>query len=318
MLALTIAAPASAVEVGPIEVASVTIPPPAASSSSAGTSAQNPTPKVPPATRPKLPPEDEYDDAPSDPLDHAGPTGPGLTLSQRVTITDGPAAPTTTPEEKKASSKDVDRGLDGVRRSDDSALGFGNREERTVGFAVRTVLRSAAVRDGARARVIVDLAPDGTVLAATISRTTQGDDVMWAEIAAGVRAALGPTVELSPTAQRAGIRIVVDAKIVHVLSNGTDGYPVVGECPKMPDILNDLHPAPFGLIGGAAWDDRPNGTCALQDIQDPKHKHIEVRTVVTGILPDIGPPPFATLDAAKPKRQRPTLVWMIFGDHATK
>ncbi|MFO0619655.1 MAG: hypothetical protein U0414_44135 [Polyangiaceae bacterium] len=234
-----------------------------------------------------------------------------------MTLGDGPAAPTTTKPAKKASPKDVERALDGARRSDDSLLGFGNREEGIVSAAVRAEFRAAAVPDGTRARIVVDIDATGAITAANVVSSTQGDAAMWATMAANVRTALHGSVELGPAAKKAGVRVAVDATIVHVFSNGTDGKPVVGECPTMPNILNDLHPTPFGMPGGAAWGEHPNGTCNLQDAQGTK-KHIEVKTTTTAILPDAGPPPSAALEATKPKPQRVTLGGLLFGDHAKK
>lgn len=254
---------------------------------------------------------DDYGDGDGEGGDASG-EAPRLALAELVTGGNGPAAPTTTPRDRRSTSRDVERAVDGARRSDDSKLGFGNREEGIVSAAVREVFRSAVVRSGARAELVVDIDADGTILAAAVVSSTQGDAGMWAGMAANVKARLGGKVELGPTAQRAGVRLVIHATVLHVLSNGTDGTPIVGECPKMPDILLDLHPTPFGMPGGAAWGEFANGTCNLQDIQDPKHKHIEVRTSTTAILPDAGPPPFATLDAAKPKPQRITLGDLFF------
>lgn len=254
--------------------------------------------------------EDEYGPPPV--ARPASPTGPGLALSDRVDLSDAPAAPKLAPKAKRASRADVDRGMDGARRSDDSVLGFGNREEGIVAAAVREVLRNAPVPNGTRARVVVDIDASGAIRAVAVVTSTKGDTGMWFSQAAGIRAALGGHVELGETAKKAGVKIVVDATIVHVFSNGTDGTPIVGECSPMPNVLNDQHPAPFGAIGGAPYLEFANGTCNLQDAQGTK-KHIEVKATTSAILPDIGPPPFATLDAKRPKPQRITVGDGLFG-----
>lgn len=272
-------------------------------------------PKDPPPVDPPPPGygdlgEQEYD--PPVATTPPNPTGPGVPLSDRVDLGPGAPAPTEAPKAKRASPEDVERGMDGARRSDDSALGFGNREEGIVAAAVRQVLRSAPVPDKTRARVVVDIDATGAIKSVAVVTSTDGTGSMWAEQAAKINGELGGRVELSPTAMKGGVQVVVDAKVVHVFSNGTDGKPMVGECPKMPDVLNDQHPAPFGAIGGAPYLEFDNGTCNLQDVQGTK-KHIEVKTNVCSHLPNIGPPPFGTLDAKKPKKQRPTLGDMLFG-----
>lgn len=302
-VALTLATSAAATETTPPKSATTTQPPP------------DPPKDPPPPVEPPPPGygdlgEQEYD--PPTNTTPPNPTGPGLPLSDRVDLGPGAPAPTQAPKAKRASPADVDRGMDGARRSDDSALGFGNREEGVVAAAVRQVLRSAPVPDKTRARVVVDIDPTGAIESVAVVTSTDGTGAMWAEQAAKINAALDGHVELSPTAKRGGVQVVVDAKVVHVFSNGTDGKPRVGECPRTLDVLNDQHPAPFGAIGGAPYLEFDNGTCNLQDAQGTK-KHIEVKTNVCSHLPNIGPPPFGTLDAQKPKKQRPTLGDMLFG-----
>jgi hypothetical protein len=129
-----------------------------------------------------------------------------------------------------------------------------------------------------------------------------------------VRGALAAKpIDVGPEAARAGVRVVVDATILHLFSNGTDGRPVVGECPKMPPLV-DRPPPPFGAMGGAAYGEDPNGTCVLQDAGDFKHKHIEVRTKTSVVLPGAPPPLASSLPKPRPK---PFNLWrLLFDDHS--
>src|SRR5207253_2479922 len=124
---------------------------------------------------------------------------------------------------------------------------------------------------------------------------SRGDDATWQSVVDEARGSVAAKpLALGASAKRAGVRVVVDAVVLHVFSNGTDGTPVVGECPKMPVVRPDVAPVrgmfgdvpyPFFALGGSSYGEDPNGSCVLQDAGDFHSKHIEVRTTTHAFVP---------------------------------
>lgn len=209
-----------------------------------------------------------------------------------------PIASTTAPRARDVAPNEAARSLEAALTAEDVS-GARDREARFVASKVRTVWRRAPVPDGTRTRIDVDIDANGRVTRLSVSRASGGTESVWRGMAAELRAELGAAIDLGPSARHAGVRVTIEARVLHVYANGTDGTPVLGSCPTMP-LVGGEKPAPFGAIGGAAYGDLPNGSCVLTDGPQTM-KHIEVRTDASSTFPGSNPPPLRShLEAAWP------------------
>jgi hypothetical protein len=237
---------------------------------------------------------------------------------------DAPSAPTSVPHRPAVTGTDVDRALGAVIRSNDAQVGLGNREEHAVAVALQVAARKAPVPDKTHARFEFDIDASGKITAARLVSASAGDAATWDSVIDETRSSLSQKpLDLGPESKRAGVRVAVDATIVHVYANGTDGKPIVGECPKMFRVRVDAAPIrglfgdapdPFFAVGGEAYGQAANGTCVLQDAGDFHSKHIEVRTTTQAIIPNEPPPPLESFP--KWRERHISLVNLIFGDHS--
>ncbi len=231
-----------------------------------------------------------------------------------------PRAPTTSPHGPVVVGEDVTRGLDVVLYTRDREEGIGSRAIRRMETAVSDATKKAIIHAGARARVAIDVGRDGSVASVRLVAASAGSDATWAPVVDDVRASLrGAPVDFGEAAEHAGAHVEVEAQLLFATANGTDGKPIIGECPTMPRVRADTSnirglfgdaPEPFFAIGGAPYGREPNGTCALWEPQGSK-RQIEVRTQATVTFPDA--PPLPVSHYPKPRKRPVSILFLILG-----
>jgi hypothetical protein len=278
----------------------------------------------PPPAEPGSPPDDagEADEADPDAWslperDPAEPgSGYGLSLAGRIALAPAPApAPTEAPKRAPLTPESVERGLRSAMREKDQQLGLGAPERQIVARAVREPLRAVPAPSGTHVAYEVTVDRTGLVGSVRRLRSSAGDESMWREADRAIAGSLvGKRLPVGVDAQRAGVRIVVAASILHVLPSGSVDGEWVGDCsPSYED--GDLHGSralfpseSFFSNGGAMYGDRPSGTCTTYE--DPNGKrHIEVRATTTshfqaqsGHRPSLAPAPPCPSSPLVPRR----------------
>ena len=266
--------------------------------------------------------ENQWDE-PAPPVDpeRAGPfdvglSGTGLSIVSQIALSDAAtAAPTSLPVPVRVTGSDVDRGIGAALRAADAKIGMSNPEEHEVAAAVQLAGRKVHVPSGTRVRVEFDIDANGNMTGARIASASGGDEATWNAMLGDVRGSLSArAIHLGAEAKRAGVRVAVDATILLVFANGTDGKPVIGECPSIPwigpsaptrGLFGDAPPS-FFAVGGAAFGEEPNGTCLLQDAAGASgSKHIEVRTTSKAFIEGEPPPPLSEFPRPPSKHVSP-------------
>jgi hypothetical protein len=224
---------------------------------------------------------------------------PVLSAAERVALAPvAPPAPTTPPRAPILRSESVDRGLRSALRRREERLGLGGPERREVTEAIRTALFRAPVPGGSHVRYEVRLDARGIVASVRRLETRSGDETLWRGVDRAVTASLtSRPIPLGSDARIDGVRIVVDAEVVHVLAQGSLDGTAIGECPAFGDG-GEVHgesrefyfpSARFFAVGGPALGEAPP-SCLLREVNDG-HRHIEVRATTASFFEDEPPPP---------------------------
>lgn len=251
----------------------------------------------------------------SDPAAEAGGwAGWGLSLPDRIALAPESAPAPTRPRAPRPLTEDsIEGGIRSAMRARDESIGLGGQEATIVTTAVKLAARAAPVPSGTRARFEIDLDAAGNILGARIAQFSHGNERIWGDVLAAFKGALGPgPIALGGDAKKAGVRLQIDAQIVHALPGGSVDGVRVGECMPMPEEGGDrgttrdmFSGSDFFAVGGGLYGDRATGTCTFGE--DPTaERHIEVRTTTRSVFPNAGPPPAHTMP--KPKKLLP---WVL-------